>query len=69
MLNAGPNRPNVSPNVSRLCIGHVDSMMFASFLFAFGTQRKRGFRWNLGFISQFYSLLILKKYMFFYVLS
>ena len=29
-------------------IGHVDFMLFVSISFALGSQRKRGFQWNMG---------------------
>ena len=31
-------------------IGHVDFMLFVSFLIAMSTRRKHGFQWNTGLI-------------------
>ena len=61
---ANPRAPKVNPNQPNLNkpveysgrwvyedyvgVCHVDSLLFVSFLFTFGTQRERGVCWNTG---------------------
>ena len=54
------NQPNARPDASQwnivlhwaclpwVCVGHVDFMLFISFLLSLGTQSKRSFCWNMG---------------------
>ena len=50
--NANPNQPNARwwnmVQVGHVPIGHVNFLLFVSFLFALSTQHERGFWWNMG---------------------
>ena len=47
----------VGPSGVGAGVGHVHFRLFVSISFAFGSQRKRSFQWNMGFSSQMQEVL------------
>ena len=43
------NIGSVGLQTQNSCVGPVHLMLFMSISFAFGSQRKRSFQWNMGF--------------------
>ena len=56
------NIGGVGPSGIGAGVGHVDFRLFVSISFAFGSQRKRSFQWNMGLNFFFQTLRIVSAH-------